>query len=1087
MLHSGAAQATPDLKHHGSVGADIFAVVGADTLGIRINHLSPSETNINNQIWSIAESKLGWTFFAEEEGILAIRGNDWNLIKTPNASTVRSLAVQSTEHGERLFFGEQDDFGYVEIDSTGRSIARSMRDLVSDSLSFGNVWNVHVLESQVIFQSRNHLFVYEDGDVSVLPSDNGYHNSFVINGQYLVREFGIGLSRYLDGELVRITNDTLLAEDLIAGITEGRSSEGIIWTQNHGILRLSQSSDSIESQVEYPQELKQIASKTRLYTVKQLDSNRYVIATLGAGLLIVDREGQILKKLSRANGFPDDSQNFIHPSLNGGLWIGLDNEGATYLDSDLVRLTYGSKSGLTGYINDLEISDGRLIVATGAGIFTSTEASGVFSGPDFFYSAGSPDPNFRQIDNSPIVWNTHFFRGHMFTASEAGVRRVTFDRDKAEIEVCPIQNTDGSQLPTQAFMLFEDSANQQLYAGLGDGLGVVRVLPNHCYVDRVPLGVEDVEVRSIAIHEDLLWIGTAFHGLFAVSAPNGVIEKDPLVFRSEKMPGRNDVVVWGGRIFGFNSQSIYDVLIEEDKIQTSIVNGPVGEIGNVSVFKSTADSQGWLVTDESVFEVRLRHGQLQVVSEPSALRFQKSSTSSLIVDNSGVLWFNNGSELIRYDSRYDAPNTYKLAAQISEVRNATTGTTLFHGFFRSPNGGIALSQPDWAIPTLDFEARNLTFQFSATEYISPETVQYRYRIDGKEEGPWSEWSEEAEAITPSIDEGSYTIVVQAKDDIGRLSETASYSFVILPPWYRTAWAYMAYLVLFFGVTFSGHRYIHMRRAHKLAAEQAKELEREREVVKRLSEANDRLMQANKLKDEFLATTSHELRTPLTAILGFTSVLKDEIPEEAEYREFLDIIEDSGGRLMDTLNSLLDLAKLRAGIMEINLEPVDVYQLCFQDAVQLQNAAQKKGLKLRVRRPESPLYATADVHGLNRIMHNLVGNAVKFTDSGSVEVWFEDRGESVDIHVTDTGIGIDEEFLPELFNAFFQESDGLARSYEGTGLGLAITSGIVQLMNASIRVRSEKGQGSDFVVTLPKAEAPRSRPRRVMGMGNTASA
>ena len=264
--------------------------------------------------------------------------------------------------------------------------------------------------------------------------------------------------------------------------------------------------------------------------------------------------------------------------------------------------------------------------------------------------------------------------------------------------------------------------------------------------------------------------------------------------------------------------------------------------------------------------------------------------------------------------------------------------------------------------------------------------------------------------------------------------------------------------------------IHQMEQQVHEAEQlAGAIEQRQQLISELEEANRRLSNANRMKDEFLATTSHELRTPLTAILGFTSVLKEEIPEDANYREFLDIIEDSGDHLMETLNSLLDLAKLRAGMFEINMEEIDLFHLAFQEVVELQNAAHKKGIQLKVRRPESTLCAMSDVHGLSRIISNLVRNAIKFTDYGSVEVWFEENNSVVELHVSDTGIGIEEQMIPTLFTAFKQGSEGPNRKYSGSGLGLAITSGIVHLLEASIRVESTVGEGSDFIVTLPKVD------------------
>jgi len=601
-----------------------------------------------------------------------------------------------------------------------------------------------------------------------------------------------------------------------------------------------------------------------------------------------------------------------------------------------------------------------------------------------------------------------------------------------------------------------------------------------------------LDTRRIYVQRDHVLIATRYNGVFESNVNGSPLLNEPSIPRS--IQGLPNGAIELQQIFGsrliYNEQSIFSIsdsngLLEADAHEYQRFLPDSSKIFSLSQYGENAIVIAF--KDKILFVEGLLSQSEPNIRTPEGLKFDKVRTSSILVDSTGVVWFNNGSELIRYDPRYDVPGNKVFNAHIAQVTQSSTGEVLFHGVHRADNGGIALQQPDWSIPVLEYEERNLSFSFSATEFINPEAVQYRYRIVGADKDGWSEWSLESEVMTPSLKEGQYSIAVQAKDEIGRLSEASAYSFVILPPWYRTAWAYLGYLLFALAAIISARKYFLMRRSHKLAAEQAKELEREREVVKKLSEANDRLKQANKLKDEFLATTSHELRTPLTAILGFTSVLKDEIPEDAEYREFLDIIEDSGGRLMDTLNSLLDLAKLRAGIMDINLEAVNLYQATYQEVVQFQEAASRKGLKLRVERPEESYYAMADMHGLSRVLHNLVGNAIKFTDDGEVRVSFSKTAAGIEMHIQDTGIGIEAKFLPELFNAFIQESDGLSRTHEGTGLGLAITSGIVQLMGASIRVESEKGVGSTFIVVLQEGEVPRQMPRRIMGMGDTARA
>ncbi|MDX1740940.1 MAG: HAMP domain-containing sensor histidine kinase, partial [Rhodothermales bacterium] len=247
---------------------------------------------------------------------------------------------------------------------------------------------------------------------------------------------------------------------------------------------------------------------------------------------------------------------------------------------------------------------------------------------------------------------------------------------------------------------------------------------------------------------------------------------------------------------------------------------------------------------------------------------------------------------------------------------------------------------------------------------------------------------------------------------------------------------------------------------------------ERVINERLNEANDQLQIANvrlqeavTLKDEFLATTSHELRTPITAILGYASILRDEIP--GEYHEFVDIIEKSGERLMSTLNALLDLAKLRAGTMDVNIEEVDIGRLLARVVESRRLDANAKGLDLQFRIETSKPLARTDAYAVRRIAENLLDNALKFTDEGSVTIVVGGGADTIEIGFTDTGVGIDVEFLPILFDEFRQESGGLARTHSGNGLGLAIANRLADLVNGSISVESTKTIGSTFTVVVPR--------------------
>ena len=247
---------------------------------------------------------------------------------------------------------------------------------------------------------------------------------------------------------------------------------------------------------------------------------------------------------------------------------------------------------------------------------------------------------------------------------------------------------------------------------------------------------------------------------------------------------------------------------------------------------------------------------------------------------------------------------------------------------------------------------------------------------------------------------------------------------------------------------------------------ARDIRARKEHEQSLIDARDAAEEMNRLKSAFLANMSHEIRTPLTSIIGFAEVLAEEATETE--REFAGLIRNSGRRLMETLNSVLDLAQLESSALKIELEPIDVAQLIHETLELFRPTAADRGLRLSFEREHNvPVLVRVDRAGLSRVLTNLVSNAIKFTQQGGVTIRMDSEDSHVHIIVSDTGIGISSAFLPRLFDEFKQESTGLTRSYEGSGLGLTITKRLVELMGGAIDVESEKGAGTTFTVTLPR--------------------
>ncbi|MUL39051.1 ATP-binding protein [Gloeocapsopsis dulcis] len=245
---------------------------------------------------------------------------------------------------------------------------------------------------------------------------------------------------------------------------------------------------------------------------------------------------------------------------------------------------------------------------------------------------------------------------------------------------------------------------------------------------------------------------------------------------------------------------------------------------------------------------------------------------------------------------------------------------------------------------------------------------------------------------------------------------------------------------------------------EIVQQRTQELERE----KQLSEA------ANRAKTEFLSNMSHELRTPLTGILGFSSVLIEQVFGKLNDKQmqYLEIISASGNHLLELINDLLDLTKIETAREELQLEQILVAEVADACISMLQERAQAQGLKLKLQIADNTTECIADKRRLKQILVNLLVNAIKFTDLGSVTLDITQTSTEIQFAVIDTGIGISQEDLAKLFQPFQQLDSGLDRKYKGTGLGLALSRKLAQLHGGDITVHSELGRGSCFTLHLP---------------------
>lgn len=275
-----------------------------------------------------------------------------------------------------------------------------------------------------------------------------------------------------------------------------------------------------------------------------------------------------------------------------------------------------------------------------------------------------------------------------------------------------------------------------------------------------------------------------------------------------------------------------------------------------------------------------------------------------------------------------------------------------------------------------------------------------------------------------------------------------------------------------------------KRTEQYETELAERQRMDAELKKALKKAEEAIF----LKNAFLSNISHEIRTPLNGIIGFASLLETELSarEDVELYDYANGISQSGERLLRLLNNLIDISRVEAHDLEINFETCDLSSMV-NDVVELfRFKANEKGLRFNIFHQDIP-HCTADPANFPRILSEVLDNALKYTEKGFINIntGYLPDSEEVFVRVKDTGVGIDAEYLPHIFEAFRQESFGFSRAYEGAGLGLPLAQRLIELMNGRIEVESTKGSGTAVTLFL-KATSTSGKSKKGIDVVSTIS-
>ncbi|MBC7885606.1 MAG: response regulator, partial [Saprospiraceae bacterium] len=358
--------------------------------------------------------------------------------------------------------------------------------------------------------------------------------------------------------------------------------------------------------------------------------------------------------------------------------------------------------------------------------------------------------------------------------------------------------------------------------------------------------------------------------------------------------------------------------------------------------------------------------------------------------------------------------------------------------------------------TLDHYQDVFTLEFSSLDFRAPEQIKYRYQLTGIDKD-WLEIGKRRSVTYSHLPSGTYTFKVQGSNSLGIWNDKVrELTIKILPPWYASWYAYLIYVILL-GLGIRAY-YRYKLEQNKMATQLQFE-----------QNENHRVKELDKIKTDLYTNITHEFRTPLTVILGMVQQIRRSAADHLD--SGLDMIERNGNNLLRLVNEMLDLSKLEAGKMELNLIQGDVINFIRYIIESFHSVAESQDKKMHYLSSIDTMYVKYDEEKIRQIVSNLLSNALKFTSKkGDIYLSiFLDNNNHFCIKVKDTGKGIPESQQPHIFDRFYQADSTHTRHAEGTGIGLALTKELVQLMDGQISVKSPPTGakiGTEFTVILP---------------------
>ena len=976
-----------------------------------ITNYSPKEYQANGQNWSAVQDSNGLLYFANSDGaVLQYDGVRWITIPAGNGSIVRDIRLDKSG---RIFAGMQNEFGYIQLNDSGRYVYRSLLNKVNciDD-KFGDIWKIVVTEKSVYFLERHHLFRFSKKHLrdslytaKTIKAQTRFHNLFnVHNNRLFVQQINIGLMETDADSLRLVLNGAFFKNDLIAAVLPFSESNWLVVTRSRGIFIYSENG-RIKP---FKTNCDKLLRENHLYQAIRLSDGNLAIASKYGGLFILSSSGQLLQKIDESTGLANNTVWSVLEDSRRGLWLALNN-GIAFVDYASPFSQFDKQNGLKGSVHDLIRYRGKIYVTSNFGLFVSVSDKSI---PGRIH--------FKQVPGiSTSGWDMFSAHDMLFISVNSGIYKLDKGRARLLFKYDPWEFCQSKWEP------------RRIYIGLAFGVASFYISADGRLIDEGKIPGIDIETRTLA--EDSLgrlWTASSYHG---------VQRADSMAryFKNNIPP----VVTTYNEQNGLPSNMFTHVFESKAKIQFSTPKGIYSYDARRNRFslnpafkelnkKKQGDETYMLAQTDSSGNVWSNIGSKIVLSHLSSTGkyylidtlfwgIPEEDIQCIYPENERSVWFGQRNRIIKYDSK-------KQNSIRADFKTLIRSVLLNNKTYLPGTQSMRYIKN---ISELQYSAGNmLRFSFAAPFFIQPKKTVYRYRLVNFDRN-WSDWSSETQKDYTNLPQGKYTFKVESRNIYGKTGKAAFYSFRILAPWYQTGWAWLLFLLLFIGLVYILSRYLISYSQSKALAEH-----------QRIEEQRRKTEEA--VRSQVAADFHDELGTRITRISLFSEILKSDLGEMTESAEnYLGKISKNADRLYDETRDFIwqldpkkdSLPDLIARIKSFGDELFEDTEIQFEVIQDLQNLSTVK-LEMDQRR------------NLIRIIKEALHNALKYAQCKNIIFKVSRQRNQIHFMVRDDGVGFSKE----------NESDGI---------GLRNMQQRAQIIMAELQIKSQPGKGTQIELSI----------------------